>query len=241
MVRALLLDLDNTLLDNDMERFLRAYLATLGQYVAAHFPPEDFIHHLMRATDAMLAHTDPARTNQEVFDAAFFPALGRTRAELEPLFERFYATRFPELRGLTRPVAAARPLVEWAFAQGFQVAIATNSLFPRTAVEQRLAWAEVPTGEFPYHFIATYEEMHAAKPNPAFFLEIAQRLGRSVDECLMVGDDWKMDIRPALAVGMAAYWIAEPDQSPPAGEPGPAGQGDLADFARWIQQMQGRV
>jgi FMN phosphatase YigB (HAD superfamily) len=70
-------------------------------------------------------------------------------------------------------------------------------------------------------------------------LEIAQRVGRRVEECLMVGDDWKMDIRPALAVGMLAYWIAEPDRKPPEGEPIPAGQGSLADFATWIQSRLG--
>ncbi len=138
MIRAVLLDLDNTLLENDMEQFIPAYLGLLGQFIADHYPPEAFIRHLMRATDAMMANDGSERTNQEVFDAAFFPAIGRTREEMEPLFAEFYATRFPALRTLTRPVRIARPLMEWLFRQGFQVAIATNSLFPRTAIDQRL-------------------------------------------------------------------------------------------------------
>jgi len=234
MIRALLLDLDNTLLENDMDRFVPAYLAALGEYVSGFFPPDDFIRHLMRATNEMLSNTDPTRTNMEVFDAAFFPAIGRTRAELEPLFDAFYANHFPQLRRLTRPVPAARPLLEWAFARGFQVVVATNPLFPRSAIEQRLEWAGVPAGEFPYDLITGYEDMHAAKPHPAYFLEIAQRLGRRTEECLMVGDDWQMDILPALEVGMGAYWIADADRTPPPGGPTPTGQGDLADFARWI-------
>jgi len=235
MIQALLLDLDNTLLKNDMERFVPAYLSALSEYMSELFSPDVFTRHLMRATNAMLSNTDTSHSNLEVFDAAFFPALGRTRAELGPLFDAFYATRFPQLRSLTRPNPAARPLLEWAFGQGFQITIATNPLFPRTAIEQRLEWAGVPVDEFPYHLITGYEDMHATKPHPAYFLEIAQRLGRRVEECLMVGDDWKMDIHPALAVGMQAYWIAASEQRPPAGKPVPAGQGSLSDFARWIR------
>jgi HAD superfamily hydrolase (TIGR01549 family) len=237
VVRALLLDLDNTLLQNDMERFIPAYLSTLGQYMSALFQPEPFIRHLMHGTDAMCSDADPSRTNKEVFDAAFFPAIGRSRHELEPLFDDFYATRFPQFRDLTQPNPAARSLVEWAFAQGFQVAIATNPLFPLTAIEQRLEWAGVPTSDFPYHLVTSYENMHAAKPHEAYFREIAQRLGRPVGECMMVGDEWEMDIAPALAAGMLAYWIAEPDQTSPAGGATPSGQGSLTDFARWIRKV----
>lgn len=234
-MRALLLDLDNTLLENHMDRFIPAYMAAVGEYMADRFPPEVFIKHLMQATRAMLLKSDPTRTNKEAFDAVFFPLIQRSPEEMEPLFDDFYATRFPLLRSLTRPNPEARPLIEWAFAQGYQVAIATNPLFPLTAIEQRLEWAGVPVEDFPYHLITSYEHMHAAKPQPAYFREIAQRLGRQVEECVMVGDDWEQDIRPAMAIGMPAYWVADGDQPPPEGEPAPAGQGSLSDFGRWIR------
>jgi len=79
VIRAVLLDLDNTLLENDMETFVPAYLGLLGEFIADHYPPDAFIRHLMRATDAMMANNGSERTNQEVFEAAFFPAIGRTR------------------------------------------------------------------------------------------------------------------------------------------------------------------
>lgn len=237
MIRAILFDLDNTLLENSMETFVPAYLGLLGEFIAPHYPqPDAFIRHLLRATDAMMANAGSERTNQEVFDAAFFPAIGRTREEMEPLFAEFYATRFPRLRSLTHPIPAARPLMEWLFARGYQVAIATNSLFPRTAIEQRLAWAGVPVEEFPYHFVASYEVMHATKPHPAYFLEIAGVLGRAAEECLVVGDEWRMDILPALETGMHAYWICEAGAKPPADGPTPDGWGTLADFAKWIRE-----
>ncbi len=234
MIRALLLDLDNTLLRNNMDDFVPAYLAALTSYVADRFEPQQFVRHLLRATGAMSANDDPARTNREAFDAVFFPALGGDRAELDPLFAKFYATRFAELRGLTAPDPAARPLIEWTLARGLQLVVATNPLFPLTAIEQRLAWAGVPVSEFPYSLVTSYESMHATKPHRAYYLEIAARLDRRPDECIMVGDDWKMDVRPALATGMQAYWIAPADGAKPPENLPLAGQGTLADFARWV-------
>ena len=235
MIHAILFDLDDTLLDNGMEQFVPAYLAALSQYMADLFPAETFVRHLLRATEEMTINTDPHRTNMEVFDATFFPALGYTRAELEPRFEHFYAVHFPQLRRLTHPRPSARPVMDWVFAHGFQVAIATNPLFPRAAIEQRLEWAGVPASEFPYRLITSYENMHATKPHRAYYLEIARQLGQQPETCLVVGDDWAMDIRPAMASGMSAYWIAAPDQPSPAEEAPPTGQGSLADFAHWVK------
>lgn len=235
MIQAILLDLDDTLLENDMDRFVPAYLEALGQHMAEFFPPEELISHLLQATDAMVQDTDPARTNREAFNAAFFPALGRSREELEPHFDAFYATQFSELRHVTRVRPQARNVVEWAFEKELQVVIATNPLFPRIAVEQRLEWAAVPTSQFPYHLVTSYENMHATKPHPAYYREIAQRLSRQAEECLMVGDNWDADIRPALSVGMEAYWIADAHAQAPDGDFAPVAQGSLSDFDRWIR------
>lgn len=237
--QAILFDLDNTLLENPIDHFIPTYISALGEHVAGHVDREVFVKELMRGTEAMVANRDPNRTNKEAFDAVFFPAIGRTPEELGPVLEDFYARRFPELRGVSRPKPTARPLMEWVFEHGFQVVIATNPLFPRTAVEDRLAWAGVPVDAFDYDLITTYEDMHAAKPNGGYYLEIAQRLGRPPGECLMVGDEWEQDIEPALGVGMTAYWIAEPDQEAPSNDSGLVAQGSLSDFYLWITGRDG--
>lgn len=234
-LQAILFDLDNTLLENPIDRFIPTYIGALSEYVSGHVDREAFVKELMRATEAMVTDTDPRRTNKEAFDAVFFPAIGHTPEELGPLLDEFYAQWFSELRAITSPKPAARPLMEWVFDQGIQVVIATNPLFPRVAVEERLAWADVPVGDFDYDLVTSYEHMHAAKPNGAYYLEIARRLGRKPGECLMVGDEWERDIYPAVNVGMMAYWIAETAHAPPSADSGLVGQGSLSDFHAWIK------
>ncbi len=137
MIKAILFDLDDTLLANPMDAFIRAYFQALTQYMAHMIPPDRLIAELLRATRAMEANDGSGPTNEEAFDAVFYPALGYEKAVLQPIFENFYAEEFPKLRAMTHPIPEARPMVEWAFAHALQVVIATNPMFPRMAIEQR--------------------------------------------------------------------------------------------------------
>lgn len=233
-LRALLLDLDGTLLENDMDTFVPAYLRALASFAAPLVAPDRLIPVLLAATGAMNRNDGTGPTNQEAFAAAFYPALGRERSELEPVFARFYAERFAELRPLTRPAPGARELVELAFARRLQVVVATNPLFPATAIEQRLAWAGVGADRHPYALVTTYETMHATKDHSAYYEEILGRLGRRPDECLMAGDDWDWDIAPALHLGLAAYWVAAPDATAPEPAAPLVGRGDLTGLRDWL-------
>ncbi|MFQ6101660.1 MAG: HAD family hydrolase [Anaerolineae bacterium] len=214
MFKAILFDLDDTLLVNSMDTFIPAYIQALARHVAYLIPPERLISELLRATRAMEANDGTGPTNKEAFAAVFYPALGYDLDELQSIFDRFYAEEFSKLRALTRPVPEARPLIAWAFERGLQVAIATNPMFPRSPIEQRLEWAGVPVTEFDYALVTSYENMHATKAHPAYYREILAQLGRQPDECLMVGDDWERDIAPAGSVGIPGYWIAELDDTP---------------------------
>jgi len=242
MLKAILFDLDDTLLSNSMETFIPAYFQALTRWVAHLIPPEQLIVELMRATDTMTANDGTGSTNEQVFAAAFYPSVGYDPDELRPVFEQFYVEEFPKLRSLTGIRPEARPLVEWALERGLQVAIATNPIMPRLAIEQRLEWADVPVTEFDYALVTVYEDMHATKSHPAYYREILTRLGRQPDECLMVGDDPQRDIAQAASVGIPTYWIMKPGSALlpiplPENIGGGAfvGQGTLAKLWEWVR------
>jgi FMN phosphatase YigB (HAD superfamily) len=229
-LKALLLDLDDTLIDNSMDTFIPAYFSALESFVASVIDPKRFIEKLLHATRAMDRNDGSGPSNEEVFAATFYPALGVSREELEPVLGRFYAEAFPRLEPLTRPRPAAPKIVEWANNRDLQVVVATNPLFPRTAIEQRMAWGGVGVDRFDYDLVTVYENCHATKSSPAYFEEIVDQLGRRPEECVMVGDNWGWDVMCAGEAGIPAYWIA-PDGAP---EPYPAaaivGRGDLDSF-----------
>ena len=207
MISTLLCDLDNTLLANDMRRFLRAYLALLGEHLAASAEPERMVEALMAGTQAMLANERPERTLRQVFDEVFYPSLHLDPQAVRGPLEDFYVRHFPELRIHTQPVAMAPELVRLAFERKWKVAVVTNPLFPRTAIEQRLDWAGLSPRANPFDLITSYEESHFAKPHPEYFAEALAYLGSQPEEALLVGDDLEMDIRPAQRLGLRTFWV----------------------------------
>jgi FMN phosphatase YigB (HAD superfamily) len=229
-LKALLLDLDDTLIDNPMDTFIPAYFGALETFMADIVAPELFIEELLRATRAMNRNDGSGPSNEEIFAAAFYPALGVPRAKMEPLLERFYNEAFPRLAPLTGQRPAAPIIVEWAMGRGLQVVIATNPLFPRTAIEQRMAWGGVGVDRYDYELVTCYENSHATKSSPAYFLEIADFLGRQPGECLMVGDNWGWDVVCAGEAGIPSFWIASDGAQPPEPVVPVVGMGDLDAF-----------
>ncbi len=235
MLKAVLFDLDDTLLGNSMDTFLPAYFEALTRYVGHLIPHDRLIAELMRGTRGMEANDGAGSTNEEIFASIFYPAIGYERERLEPIFRRFYQHEFPKLQSLTQRRPAARPLVEWAFEQGYRVVVATNPLFPRRPIEHRLEWASVPVDEFDYALVTCYEDMHATKSHPAYYREILERLTVQPNECLMIGDHWEWDILQAASVGIPGYWITESTHAPPLDDVMLVGQGTLAELWHQIE------
>jgi FMN phosphatase YigB (HAD superfamily) len=228
--KALLLDLDDTLLGNPMDTFIPAYFGALKDFVSHLVPGEEFIARLLSATRLMTTNDGSGRTNEEVFSEAFYPSFDVERRELEPVLEDFYREAFPKLRPLTQPRPAAPLIIEWAQERGLQVVIATNPLFPQTAIEQRMTWGGVGVDRFAYDRVTTYENSRATKSHPAYYHEILSALGRQPGECVMVGDNWGWDVEQAAAVGISGFWIADGGERPPDAATPFLGQGSLDDF-----------
>ncbi len=231
-LKALLLDLDDTLIGNPVSTFIPAYFKALEAFVADTVPPDRFIAELLAATRAMDRDDDAGATNEEVFAAAFYPALGVPRDEMEPLLEDFYRDAYPSLQSMISSRPSAPKIIEWAGRQGLQVVIATNPLFPQTAIEQRMKWGGVGVDRFDYDRVTAYENCHATKSNPAYYLEILETIGRQPGECLMVGDNWDWDIDCAAQAGIRGYWIAASNARPGSTAVEPVGQGPLDTLLR---------
>ncbi len=235
MIDTLIFDLDDTLLINPIDRFLAAYLQALSAFLADYVPADRLVPQLLRSTQGMIANRDPQHTNQQVFAASFYPALGLTETEMAPVLARFYEEEFPKLRVYTEPVPVVPPLLAEATAKGYGLVVATNPLFPLRAIQHRIAWAGA--ADVPWLFVTSYETMHFCKPHPEYYREILDTIGRSAERSLMVGNDTVNDIAPAKAAGMRTFWVTENPRSTlgDGGESIADYEGTLDDLRRLIQ------
>lgn len=233
----LLLDLDDTLLINNMDAFLPQYLSIFSQHVAEHIPPEIFIQTLLIGTQAMVNNRRPDCTLQDVFDQAFFSQVNVDADKFRQLAESFYQDIFPSLQHLTRPAEGAVDLVKQASERGYRLAVATNPLFPITAITQRLAWANLGIEKNHLQAITSYESYHFAKPEPAYYAELLARLGWPDGPVVMVGDDLARDIVPAGYLGLATYYVGPNHNLSPNEELRPTASGQLSDLIEWMEHV----
>jgi FMN phosphatase YigB (HAD superfamily) len=246
MIKAILLDLDDTLIQNDMNAFFPRYMSLLASHLADVVPSDDFFRHAMDAAQVAIRSENPITTNYEEFMAHFLSKVEHEADEMEPLFADFYASRFAALSDAIRPQPAAAGLLEYLFERDNRVIVATNPLMPASAIMQRMAWGDAGAGRYPYALITTLENMHYAKPRPQYFAEILARIDVTHDQAIMVGDSWTDDISPAAAAGLNTYWVAKEEGNRPPGDPSRVdGHGTFDEFAAavqdgWLERLEPR-
>jgi FMN phosphatase YigB (HAD superfamily) len=231
----LLLDLDDTLLDTNMDAFIPAYFQALSMHMAAHVRSDVMLPALVSGTRAMMASEDPGRTLRQVFDEQFYPALGMERDGLHEVLEDFYDRVFPELGALTGKRPEAVELVRWALGKGYRVAVATDPFFPLKATLHRLRFAGLAPEEYPFALVSSYESFHFSKSHAAYFAEFLGRLGWPEGPVLMVGNDAERDLAPARALGLATYWFR--NEVHQEGDPEATGRGSLSELRLWLENV----
>jgi FMN phosphatase YigB (HAD superfamily) len=233
VILTLLLDLDDTLLDANMDDFIPAYFQALARHLEERVRSDLLVPALISGTQRMLANEDPRLTLQEVFEADFYPKIGVSKEVLQEDIEDFYDDVFPALEGLTHQRKGVSEFVAWAFAQGYRVAIATDPLFPIKATHHRIRWAGLDPNRF--ELVSSFETFHFSKAHPAFYAEILGRLGWADDPALMVGNDPERDMIPAQKLGLSSYQLVDIPRSVPASQHNP--QGNLDDLRIWLESL----
>lgn len=241
MTLTLLIDLDDTLLINNAELFQEIYLKALAEHLKPHVPPEKMISQLLAATRAMYKKKTPQGTLKDTFDTHFYPALGVSPSKMQPLIDDFYIRIFPTLRDYTQPRPEAVELIQTALSHGHWVVIATNPLFPRVAILERLRWANLPPETYPFTLIPDYETFHFCKPHPAFLAEILATLRWPENPAVMIGNSLEEDILPAEMLGLPTYWVNEKLQTNVYQKHPLSSRGSLSGVWTWINNIENAI
>lgn len=204
-MKTVLFDLDGTLLPMDMDAFTGAYFAAIARSLADLSDGKELIRWIWASTLYMIAN-DEERTNEEVFMEKFSEFAGERLPLFRQRFDAFYVNEFPALKDTVVKNDLVVKSVELLKNKGYELVVATNPLFPKSAILSRIEWAGLDPRDFVY--ISHYEKNHFCKPNLGFYREILRDIGKQGNDCLMVGNDVSEDMI-AGKLGMKTYLITD--------------------------------
>jgi FMN phosphatase YigB (HAD superfamily) len=233
-----LFDLDDTLINNNAEQFTRVYLGLLGKHLQERIDSKTMIPALLEGTRQMVEKTTIQGTLEEAFDKSFYPAIGIEKKQLAETLNDFYSNIFPVLQPQTSPRPDIVNVVKTCLDKGWQVAVATNPLFPIAAVHHRLKWAGLDSTEIPFVAITSFESYHFAKPQPAYFSEVAAHIGAFDHPVVMIGNDLNDDIIPAGKAGLPSFWLTDSHEPLPNGLPPGSTSGTTREILPWLQEIE---
>lgn len=202
--KAVLFDLDGTLLPMDYDGFLKLYFGNLAKRMNGYgYNPEELVKNIWTGTKAMVMN-DGSCMNETKFWDVFAEIYGVNVLQDKVLLDDYYREDFIKAKVACGFDPMAKETVDLVKSLGLKAALATNPIFPMVATRQRMDWAGVSASDF--ELCTTYENIGVSKPNPAYYLEIAKRLNVATEECLMVGNDVSEDM-VAVKTGMKVFLL----------------------------------
>ncbi len=207
MLKAVLFDLDGTLLPMDQKRFMKDYFSRLIRRLAPlGYTPECFLASMQAGIDAMVSN-DGTRTNEEAYWDAYTAISGKEILNHMSVFEDFYENEFDEVAPTCGFNPKAAELVYSLKARGIRVILATNPLFPRIATQKRIRWAGMEPEDFELY--TTYEDIGTCKPNPDYYRTVLERQGLDPADCIMVGNDVAEDMIAGAQAGLRGFLLTD--------------------------------
>lgn len=235
MKTTVMFDLDGTLLPFLQEDFIKLYFGGLCKKLVPYgYDPDGVVKNVWRGTKAMTVN-DGSRLNSEAFWEVFrgaFPDM----PEVRPVTDEFYVKEFDAVKACMKYTPNHKPMIEKLKSAGAEIVLATNPLFPECAVHTRLAWVGLSVEDFRY--ITHYDNSTYCKPNPKYFTELLEKLGRKPADCVMIGNSVPEDILPTRELGIESFLLTEFAENPNNEDISKFNSGSVEDAINFVLSLE---
>ncbi len=202
--KAILFDLDGTLLQVEMRHFIPRYIAGFHNCCGDLIDFEPLQRAMRSGIRLLLETVDGSQSNEDRLFAFVAAQLEVNEHLLRERFARFLQTGLAELSDAVLPIAETPFLLEHCRKAGMPLVLATNPVFPRALIEARCRWAGIDLDVFA--FLTCFENSRHCKPQSGYFRDIAAELKVEPEACLMIGNDTSHDLA-ATEAGMTTWLV----------------------------------
>lgn len=233
--KAILFDMDGTLVPMDTHTFTNGYFKFLLKKLAPYgVDPATFARNMWAGVAAMVKN-DGIMTNEEAFWIVFEKLTGLQKDVINAQCLDFYGNEFQQAKQFTEENPLAAEAVRIAREKADLVILATNPLFPMVGQITRMGWVGLKPADF--DLVTAYEEDRYCKPNPMYFTSICQRMGVKPEECLLIGNDEGEDMYAGTLAGLHCYlvtnWMIPSEKHPWQGQ-----KGTFAELLEMLRSLE---
>lgn len=205
-LKAVLFDLDGTLLPLDEEEFIKIYFGLLcKRFVPLGYDKDELVAGIWQGTKLMMQN-DGSKTNEQVFWDYFYAKFGEDKKAHFHLFDDFYNTDFLMAKSCCKDNPHAREIMDFLKSNEVLAVLASRPVFPHNGMVNRAGFVGLKEEDFA--FITDYSVCSYSKPNPKYYQEILDKLGLKADEVLMFGNNEEED-GCAQDIGIKTYMVGD--------------------------------
>lgn len=198
MIRAVLFDLDNTLLNRDasVKKFIGLQYERLQKYIE-HIPKEKYITRFIELDDRGYVWKD--KVYQQLTDELAIDAI---------TWEKLFQDYLDNFKYCCVPFEHLIEILNILKECNITLGMITNGY-------GQFQMANIKALDIEKYFdtILISEWEGIKKPNPLIFKRATERLGVKPNQCLFVGDHPANDVRAAKELGMKSIWKRDPQWS----------------------------
>lgn len=241
MLKAVVFDMDNTLLDINLGAFVAVYMRDEARLIAD-ICQKNSVNALASLSGILIDLVrNRRRAEDDRTNHAFYIDELRRRCQLpldDPIIGEafsYYEREVLPLRNSplinARPREGAHRAIQTVADRGLRIALLTNPGFTRDCIECRMKWGEID--DAPFELVTTMENSTRCKPDIRYYLESLDVMGLSPEEVLMVGNDAQRDF-PVPDCGIQTAFVGNrtPERA--------LWSGSMADFAKGFDEIEER-
>ena len=233
-MKTILFDLDGTLLPMEQETFTKMYFKALAGKLAPYgYDPTELMKAIWKSTDSMVKN-EGLYSNEKVFWDTFSNIYGKKVYDDKEVFDEFYLNDFDVLKDVCGYDPQAQQVIKKLKKSGYNLILASNPIFPMVAQKKRMQWAGLSIADFEY--ITSYENSRYCKPNPKYYIELAEKIGCETSECLLVGNDVTEDM-VAIETGMKVFLLTNMLINRERKDISQYQRGNLSQFVSFVEKI----
>ncbi len=202
-MKAIIFDLDGTLLPMDTNQFMKLYAQAVTEAFYDFEEAKEIYPQIMASLKVTIKSTEK-RKNFDTFFEDFDLKMPRNKDVYITRFNEFYESGFEKVKEATSISDEIVEAVSILKEKGYKMIIATNPVFPMAANLHRIKWAGLDINDFIH--VTSFENNHFCKPNPKFFEEVLFENNLLAEDVMMVGNDVQEDLC-IKALGAKTYLV----------------------------------